>query len=570
MSAESSPTPRIAVFSGGTATIQNSPPLVTSNAAREKHGLPLLTDGTGAPLRFDILRPQRLAAPVTVYVEAFSAHPLERDAAELYAPPDGYIGADGAFHKEPQSTSDIPVYEVTLRPEDGLYLLPYMARQANGDPWDGDCAYPDAPAAQCRQPFYPDPSRIFEEIDRFGVGEEGVNNLLGSQASFDFIRAAPAGGYKKGLAAPERTDAGSGDIPPETLGEHFFPYRPFHIAQAPPMPTLARLTNVVQQAMSQGVYSGAIWLEGSPDLEETIYWLNLLIDTTLPIAGNASQRPHGEVSNDGDHNIIDSVEYILSRIWADVTGRDAIGAVVIQDEQIFTARDVEKSDARPGGYVATGGHGGVVGSMGKPGPPALTFRPVKLHTYKSAVNVTNLPDSVLGVRQDVGGISTVPVQIKDDSGRLTPDAIPKVAIVKHAHYSAPGFSDDPGSEVEILARIDANLRQFPLAGFVLEGSTPYAKSNEVVLAALQRAVLHGMPVVRTGRGSTQGITPADPLDLFVEGNNLTATKARLLLMACLMKFGSLPLPSDPDQPTQVEMDAIRDKISEYQAVFDTH
>ena len=32
--------PRIAVFSGPTATIQNSEPLVTSNKAREKYGLP--------------------------------------------------------------------------------------------------------------------------------------------------------------------------------------------------------------------------------------------------------------------------------------------------------------------------------------------------------------------------------------------------------------------------------------------------------------------------------------------------------------------------------------------------
>jgi hypothetical protein len=47
-------------------------------------------------MRFDVLRPQRLAAPVTVYVQQFSAHPLERDAAELYAPPDGYVDVQGA------------------------------------------------------------------------------------------------------------------------------------------------------------------------------------------------------------------------------------------------------------------------------------------------------------------------------------------------------------------------------------------------------------------------------------------------------------------------------------------
>src|SRR4051794_1581428 len=81
--------PRIAVFAGATATVLNSPALVTSNKARQKYGLPLPTDAHGQPLRWDQLRAQRLAAPVTVYIEQFSAHPLERDVAELYAPPDG-------------------------------------------------------------------------------------------------------------------------------------------------------------------------------------------------------------------------------------------------------------------------------------------------------------------------------------------------------------------------------------------------------------------------------------------------------------------------------------------------
>ena len=41
--------------------------------------------------RVAALRAQRLARPVTVYIEQFSAHPLESDMAELYGPPDGYL-----------------------------------------------------------------------------------------------------------------------------------------------------------------------------------------------------------------------------------------------------------------------------------------------------------------------------------------------------------------------------------------------------------------------------------------------------------------------------------------------
>src|SRR5690348_17950999 len=123
---------RIAVFSGPTATIQNTVPLVTSNKARAKYALPLLTNDDGSAQRFDALRPQRLAAPVTVYVEQFSAHPLEADAAELYGPPDGWVGSDGQVRDERHGPGDKPVYAVELRPEDGVYPLPYMARQADG------------------------------------------------------------------------------------------------------------------------------------------------------------------------------------------------------------------------------------------------------------------------------------------------------------------------------------------------------------------------------------------------------------------------------------------------------
>src|SRR5262245_9202008 len=110
--------PKIAIISGPTATMQNSEPLITSNKARGARGLPARTEKDGSPMRFDVVRPQRLAAPVTVYIKQFSAHPLERDSAELYGPPDGYVDANGAFHRERQGPNDVPVYEATLRPED--------------------------------------------------------------------------------------------------------------------------------------------------------------------------------------------------------------------------------------------------------------------------------------------------------------------------------------------------------------------------------------------------------------------------------------------------------------------
>ena len=221
----------------------------------------------GIRQRFDVLRPQRLARPAVVYVEQFSAHPLEADAAELYGPPDGYLDASGNFHHQRQSAGDKAVYEVELRPDDGLYPLPYMARQADGRSWDADGVQEIAPAHQSRQPFFPDGSRPVEEIDRLGIGEHGTGNLMSAYAEIDFFRVLPASGYKKGLPAGQRTDIGEGDIPPEALGQDFFPYRPPHLGQHPLRLGLARIVNVVQAALAGGTYAGAIWTQGSPRIE---------------------------------------------------------------------------------------------------------------------------------------------------------------------------------------------------------------------------------------------------------------------------------------------------------------
>ncbi len=46
-------------------------------------------------------------------------------------------------------------------------------------------------------PFFPDGSRLFEEIDRLGISDEGVGCLLTAKADFDFYRALPSGGYDR-------------------------------------------------------------------------------------------------------------------------------------------------------------------------------------------------------------------------------------------------------------------------------------------------------------------------------------------------------------------------------------
>jgi L-asparaginase len=558
---------RIAHLAGPTATIQNTPPLVTSNKARAKLGLPLLNDVDGAAQAHDSLRLQRLAAPAKVYVEQFSAHPLESDTAELYGPPDGYIGADGVFRKDRQNGSDKAVYEIELNPEDGLYPLPYMAVQADGSPWEEECTFPGSPIG--RQGFFPDGSRSFEEIDRMSVGVDGTASLLSSIATIDFYRGVPPGGFTKGVPAHLRSDKGEGDIAPEVRGRDYFAYKPYHLASAPPRPALAKATNDMQALVSSGDYDGVIWTQGSPQVEESAYWFNLLIDTTLPICGNAAQRPQGQISADGPANIVDSARFIRSRVWADEQGRNRCGVVVIQEQQLFAAREVAKVDARPGGYVATGGHGGIIGNVSHTGRLALTYVPVFKHTYLSDLKVTTLPNAVKAVRKGPQGIEMVDVAVKDAKGKLLANAIPVVTISSDGSYSGMDYGDDPLLEHDLIASIEHKLSLGMLTGFVIQGLVPYGSTPSQARHKLMlKAAFSGIPVAKVGRGAPMGFS--DPHEFQIAATNLTATKARLLLMACLLKLGSLPAAKDPDNPTSEELHAIGKAVAAYQSVFDTH
>ena len=617
--------PRIAVFSGPQSTVANTAPLITSNKARASRGLPLRCDAHGEPLAVDAMRLQRLAAPVEVLIEQFSEHPLAADSAELHGPPDGYCNPEtGAFSEQQLEPHWVPCFKATLRPEDGPYALPFMGVTRSGAAWDGPCS-PEGD----RQTFYPDASAMFAEIDRCGWSADGDAGLLSSQADFTFYRACPPGGYTKGLAAAQRTDHGSAsspsahaDIPPERDGSDFFRYYPYHLSTPPTASALLRATNLVQRTLSEdsggsdeaasdGGYAGCQWLEASCGIEETLYWLSLVIDTTKPIVGHAAQRPHGTIGADGDMNILRGAQYINSRVWAasealallggssndasctsdpptsSIGERDMIGAVLIVDDQAFSAREVAKTDARPGNYAAVGGHGGIVASLNL--MPTLTFIPTRKATWRSELNLTRLPMAVQGLPP--GGGALVDVPVRDASGDL--QALPRVHIVKGGHYATEGRQECtlapfngtrgvhgdfegvvPGEAASqaagVRADLDAALREAPLCGFIAEGANPYAYVDEDRIdAALLFAVFSGVPVCRVARGNTGGFCyPSGPF--FVAGSNLTSTKARVLLQAAILKLGMLPPAADPEQPTTAERTAIAERVAAFQQIFDTH
>jgi hypothetical protein len=159
--------------------------------------------------------------------------------------------------------------------------------------------------------------------------------------------------------------------------------------------------------------------------------------------------------------------------------------------------------------------------------------------------------------------------IKDANGALLESAIPSVSIVKDGLWQTLEYGDDPALELDLIALIEHKLSIGKLAGLVVEGQVPYGTMASPARTRLTaRAVFSGLPVVRVGRGSAEGF--ADPHPYFIAGSNLTGIKARLLLMACLMKFGSLPVARNADQPTAAELEATKQAVAHYQQVFDTH
>lgn len=199
----------------------------------------------------------------------------------------------------------------------------------------------------------------------------------------------------------------------------------------------------------------------------------------------------------------------------------------------------------------------------------MTYVPAYKHTHLSDVKISSLPAETQMVHRTEAGLERVPISIKSAEGILLEDAIPSVSIVKDGSYTEEEYDDAASVDADLKALIEVKFSLRRLAGFVLEGLVPYGSiPSERRQNTIQKAIFSGLPTVRVGRGSPEGF--ADPHPLFIAGSNLTATKARLLLMACLMKFGSLPLAVDPENPTTAEIEATMKAVAAYQAIFDSH
>ncbi|MEO3777602.1 asparaginase domain-containing protein [Micromonospora sp. B11E3] len=402
-------------------------------------------------------------------------------------------------------------------------------------------------AGPAGQSFFPSAERLYEELDTLWVDETGRAGVLGRLARYRHFRAAPPAGYVSGEA-------------PEVLGVDYFPYGAWESRAEPTIATLVTITNTVQKITAEEGVAGVQWLEGSPVIEETLYWLALLVDTDKPIVGQVAQRLHRSVGSDGAQNLVDGARYIASRAW-DLDGRgDAVGPVLVADGVVRTARGAYKVAGRPGGYAG----GGPVATCATQWPIRLEYLPLRRHTRTSAVRISALPREVPALD---GAGRTRLVQVTDSSGRLAPEVLPVVTIVVYGRYGLAGTCGC--ADLGVADAVSHHVERHGLAGFVLEGIAPNGWASREVESSLSVAAYSGLPVVWCGRGRPEDPVGRAPVP-FVAGSNLSATKARMLLLACLLRFGAAPVAKDPRQPTDAERHATNEYVRSLQEIFDTH
>ena len=120
---------------------------------------------------------------------------------------------------------------------------------------------------------------------------------------------------------------------------------------------------------------------GTFTTEETAYFLHLTLCTEKPMVMVASQRKHDEVGNDGDRNLLDAIRVALA---AEASGK---GVLVTLHEEIHSAREVVKTNQRPGGFISPGR--GILGHV-EDDQVSFFYTPLRRHTFKSEFDIREI------------------------------------------------------------------------------------------------------------------------------------------------------------------------------------
>jgi L-asparaginase len=127
--------------------------------------------------------------------------------------------------------------------------------------------------------------------------------------------------------------------------------------------------------------TGIVVTHGTDRLEETAFFLHLTVKSDKPVVIVGAQRPPTGISPDGPLNLLAAVRVAAA---PDSRGK---GALVVMDDRIISARDVQKLYARSGGFAAP--EMGVIGVVARHGVEYF-YSPARRHTANSEFDVRDL------------------------------------------------------------------------------------------------------------------------------------------------------------------------------------
>jgi glutamin-(asparagin-)ase len=177
---------------------------------------------------------------------------------------------------------------------------------------------------------------------------------------------------------------------------------------------LMKLGKRISALVKQADVDGIVVTHGTDTLEETAYFLNLVIRTSKPIVVVGSMRPGTALSADGALNLFNAVSVAASK---DAAGK---GVLVTMNDELQSGRDVAKTiNIKTEAFKSQWGPLGMVVEGNN-----YWFRaPVKRHTAQSEFNIDEF--EALAPVDIVYGYGNVP--------RATVDAVGKTGIKALIH-----------------------------------------------------------------------------------------------------------------------------------------
>jgi len=255
-------------------------------------------------------------------------------------------------------------------------------------------------------------------------------------------------------------------------------------SQAVTIPIWLRLAERIRELLAEGQADGIVVTHGTDTLEETAYFLSLVLPWSRPIVLTGAMRPAGTPGADGPANLLDAVALAADPAAA---GR---GPLVVMNGAIHGARDVRKISASALCAFASPNRG----------PLGIVDR---------GQAFWHMPPS------PAGGLAPQP-------GTLA-HGLPRVDIVC-------AYADSPADVVPWL--VERGCRGIVLAG------VGGGNAGDDLLAALARAVRAGVAVVRASRCGSGRVARNVEIDDdalgFIAAGDLTPQKARILLALALL------------------------------------